>query len=83
MRYITNRIATNGFCALERAQLSYRTVYDDCLRSLQDGRCSESRARSLLHGGTREAAFTSVAAVDKQSSTVRSAPLVFSKPRDL
>ena len=35
MRYITNRIATNGFCAVGTGVADYCPAYDDRLRSLE------------------------------------------------
>ncbi len=75
MRNITNRIATNGFCALGAGTADYWPVYEDRVRSETRPCIDESRAYRQLNSCNRVAASTPAAVFDKQSSAVCAAAL--------
>ena len=75
MRNITNRIATNGFCALGAGTADYWPVYDDRLRSEIPPCIERPRAYRQLNSCNRVVASTPAAVFDKQSSAACAAAL--------
>jgi hypothetical protein len=80
MRNITNRIATDGFCALGAGTADYWPVSEDRVRSEIPPCIDESRAYRQLNSCNRVVASTPAAVFDKQSSAAWAAALQLSVP---
>ena len=74
MRNITNRIATNGFCALGAGTAAYWPVYEDRSESTPLYRRVQGLS-SIEQSQSRGRFYTRRLVVDKQSSPVFTAAL--------
>ena len=83
MRNITNRIATNGFCALEAGTADYLPVYDDRLRSEILPCIERPRAYRQLNRCIAWPLLHRAAVFAKQPSAVRAAALQLLMPASL